>query len=105
MSDEEIEGKGFVIKDRRRFTDEGELKEEAPAEEKDERPESGTEEEEKAEPEAAVAVEQVVLSPRLPTVLRWRDRFNCCGGSVTVSYSRMVSAEALSTSITPTRHR
>ncbi len=53
MADEEIEGKGFVIKDRRRFTDEGELKEETAAEEKDERPEPETEEEEKAEPEAA----------------------------------------------------
>ena len=28
MADEEIEGKGFVIKDRRRFTEEGERKEE-----------------------------------------------------------------------------
>ena len=53
MSDEEIEGKGFVIKDRRHFTEEGEPKDEAPAEEKDERPESGTQKEEKAEPEAA----------------------------------------------------
>jgi hypothetical protein len=33
MADEEIEGKGFVIKDRRRFTEEGEPKEETgPAE-------------------------------------------------------------------------
>ena len=53
MADEEIEGKGFVIKDRRRFTDEGEPKKDTPAEEKAEGPEPGTEEEEKAEPEAA----------------------------------------------------
>ncbi|MGD8436737.1 MAG: DUF1844 domain-containing protein [Syntrophobacterales bacterium] len=43
MSDEEIEGKGFVIKDRRRFTEEGEAKDEAPKEEKAE-PEAATEE-------------------------------------------------------------
>ena len=53
MSDEEIEGKGFVIKDRRRFTDEGEPKEETATEEKAERPEPETVEEEKAEPETA----------------------------------------------------
>ena len=33
MADEEIEGKGFVIKDRRRFTEEGEPKEEKKPEE------------------------------------------------------------------------
>ena len=39
MADEEIEGKGFVIKDRRRFTEEGEPKEEKKSEEKAEEPE------------------------------------------------------------------
>lgn len=53
MADEEIEGKGFVIKDRRRFTEEGEQKEEATVDEKAERPETRTQEEEKVEPEAA----------------------------------------------------
>jgi hypothetical protein len=33
MAEEEIEGKGFVIKDRRRFTEEGEAKEETGPEE------------------------------------------------------------------------
>jgi len=65
MSDEEIEGKGFVIKDRRRFTDEGEPKEEAPAEEKDERPEPGTEEKEKAEPEAAAEQAEQMPFPEI----------------------------------------
>ena len=53
MADEEIEGKGFVIKDRRRFTEEGETKETAEPEEKVERPEAETKEEEKVESEAA----------------------------------------------------
>jgi hypothetical protein len=52
MADEDIEGKGFVIKDRRRFTDEGEQKEEA-ADAKVEREETRTQEEEKVKPEAA----------------------------------------------------
>jgi hypothetical protein len=65
MSDEEIEGKGFVIKDRRRFTDMGEPKDEAPAEEKDEQPESGTEEEEKAEPEAAAEESEQMPLPEI----------------------------------------
>ena len=38
MADEEIEGKGFVIKDRRRFTEEGEPKEETGPEEQAEEP-------------------------------------------------------------------
>ncbi len=53
MADEEIEGKGFVIRDRRRFTDEGERKETAEPEEKAEQTEAGIRREEKAEPEAA----------------------------------------------------
>jgi hypothetical protein len=36
MADEEIEGKGFVVRDRRRFTEEGDSKEEAVPEEKPE---------------------------------------------------------------------
>jgi hypothetical protein len=59
MSDEEIEGKGFVIKDRRRFTDEGEPKEETPAEE------NGTEEKEKAEPEAAAEQAEQMPFPEI----------------------------------------
>ncbi|MEJ2364017.1 MAG: DUF1844 domain-containing protein [Deltaproteobacteria bacterium] len=39
MADEDIEGKGFVIKDRRRFTEEGEPKEEEKPEEQAEEPE------------------------------------------------------------------
>ena len=39
MADEEIEGKGFVIKDRRRFTEEGEPKEEKQPEEQAKEPE------------------------------------------------------------------
>ena len=65
MSDEEIEGKLFVIKYRRRFTDEGELKEETPAEEKTERPEPETEEEEKAEPEAAAEQAEQMPFPEI----------------------------------------
>jgi hypothetical protein len=65
MSDEEIEGKGFVIKDRRHFTEEGEPKDEAPAEEKEESPESGTEEEEKAEPEAAAEESEQMPLPEI----------------------------------------
>ena len=42
MADEEIEGKGFVIKDRRRFTEEGEPKEEAGPKEQAEKPEPST---------------------------------------------------------------
>ena len=52
MTDEEIEGKGFVIRDRRRFTEDGEQKEKA-AEEKTEHPESKPEEEEKVESKAS----------------------------------------------------
>jgi hypothetical protein len=47
MADEEIEGKGFVIKDRRRFTEEGEAKEETGPEEQAEEAESSTQEEAK----------------------------------------------------------
>ena len=65
MADEEIEGKGFVIKDRRRFTDEGEVKEETAAEEKAERPEPGTEEKEKAEPEAAAEQAEQMPFPEI----------------------------------------
>jgi hypothetical protein len=53
MADEEVEGKGFVIRDRRRFTEEGDRKEKAEPEEKAESQEAGIQEEEKVEPEAA----------------------------------------------------
>ena len=48
MADEEIEGKGFVIKDRRRFTEEGEAKQETQPEEQVEEPESISREEARA---------------------------------------------------------
>ncbi len=65
MTDEEIEGKGFVIKDRRRFTEEGEQKEEAPVDEKVERPETSTQEKEKVEFEAP---QEEVEQPPLPEI-------------------------------------
>ena len=45
MADEEIEGKGFIIKDRRRFTEEGETKEETKPEDQAEGPEDTIQEE------------------------------------------------------------
>ena len=45
MAEEEIEGKGFIIKDRRRFTEEGESKEEAKPEDQAEGPEAAIQEE------------------------------------------------------------
>jgi hypothetical protein len=59
MADEEIEGKGFVIKDRRRFTEEGEPKEEKKSEEKAEEPEPRAREKgrERAKVEEKVAKE------------------------------------------------
>ena len=59
MADEEIEGKGFVIKDRRRFTEEGEPKEETGPEERAEEPKTRTREqaEDRAKVEEKVAKE------------------------------------------------
>ena len=51
MAEEEIEGKGFVIRDRRRFTEEGERKETVEPEEQAGQPEAKPREEEKVEPE------------------------------------------------------
>ena len=65
MADEEIEGKGFVIRDRRRFTEDGEIKETTEPDEKTEEPEAGPQEEEKAEPEAVS--EQIEETP-LPEI-------------------------------------
>jgi hypothetical protein len=72
MADEEIEGKGFVIKDRRRFTEEGEQREPAPDEEKTEQPEAptqeeetGPEEEEKVEAEAPPEKEKEAPLPEI----------------------------------------
>lgn len=72
MADEEIEGKGFVIKDRRRFTDEGEQREAAPDEEKPEQPEASTQEaetgpqeEEKVEAEAPPEKEEEAPLPEI----------------------------------------
>jgi len=47
MAEEEIEGKGFVIRDRRRFTEEGEAKKETQPEDQAEKPESISREEAK----------------------------------------------------------
>ena len=52
MAEEEIEGKGFVIRDRRRFTEEGEIKEVEEPDEKAAQPEPEAPEGEKIEPEA-----------------------------------------------------
>ena len=65
MKDDEIEGKGFVIRDRRRFTEEGERKETAEPDEKAEQPEAGIQEEEKVEPEAA---QEKIEEPPLPEI-------------------------------------
>ncbi len=65
MADEEIEGKGFVIKDRRRFTEEGEEREPAPDEEKPEQPEAPTQEEEKVEAEAPPEKEEEAPLPEI----------------------------------------
>ena len=65
MTDEEIEGKGFVVRDRRRFTEEGERKDTVEPEEKAEQPEAEAREEEKAEPE--VASEDIEQTP-LPEI-------------------------------------
>ncbi len=65
MADEEIEGKGFVVRDRRRFTEEGERKDTVEPEEKGEQPETKAREEEKAEPE--VASEEIEQTP-LPEI-------------------------------------
>lgn len=65
MADEEIEGKGFVIKDRRRFTEEGERKEETVGEEKAEQPETGTQEAAKGEAEAAEEKAQQAPLPEI----------------------------------------
>ncbi len=65
MADEEIEGKGFVIKDRRRFTEEGERKEETVPEEKAEQPETGTQEAAKGEAKAAEEKAQQAPLPEI----------------------------------------
>jgi hypothetical protein len=59
MADEEIEGKGFVIKDRRRFTEEGEPKEEKKPEEqaKEPEPRAGGQRRERAKVEEKVTEE------------------------------------------------
>jgi hypothetical protein len=65
MADEEIEGKGFVVRDRRRFTEEGDRKDTVEPEEKVAQPETKAPEEEKAEPE--VAAEETEQTP-LPEI-------------------------------------
>jgi hypothetical protein len=65
MADEEIEGKGFVIKDRRRFTEEGEAKKETRPEEQAEEPESITQEEAK---DRAKVEEEVTQEMPFPEV-------------------------------------
>jgi hypothetical protein len=52
MAEEEDKGKGFVIKDRRHFTEQGEAREKAEPEKKAEQPEAGTKGKGEAEPAA-----------------------------------------------------
>jgi hypothetical protein len=59
MTEEDIEGKGFVVRDRRRFTEEGEERETVTSEEKTEQPESKIQE--KAKSEAAQQSEEAPL--------------------------------------------
>ncbi len=70
MADEEIEGKGFVVRDRRRFTEEGDSKEEAVPEEKPEQPEAETQKEAEAEAETPEETEaeakEEIEQPPLP---------------------------------------
>ena len=65
MAEEEIEGKGFIIKDRRRFTEEGESKEETEPEEQAEGPEAAIQEE--AE-DKAKAEEKITEEMPLPEI-------------------------------------
>jgi hypothetical protein len=65
MADEEIEGKGFVIKDRRRFTEEGEPKEETAPEEQAEEPESSAQEEAKDRAKKEEEVTQEMPFPEI----------------------------------------
>jgi len=65
MADEEIEGKGFVIKDRRRFTEKGEPKEEKKPQEQAEEPESRTQEEAKARAKVEEEVTQEMPFPEI----------------------------------------
>ena len=65
MADEEIEGKGFVIKDRRRFTEEGEPKEETAPEEQAEEPESSAQEEVKDRAKKEEEVTQEMPFPEI----------------------------------------
>ena len=65
MADEEIEGKGFVIKDRRRFTEEGEPKEETGPEEQAEEPKPRAREQAK---ERAKVEEKVTQEAPFPEI-------------------------------------
>ena len=65
MADEEIEGKGFVIKDRRRFTEEGEAKEETVPEEQAEERVSSTQEEDKGRAKVEEEVTQEMVFPEI----------------------------------------
>ena len=65
MAEEEIEGKGFIIKDRRRFTEEGESKEETKPEDQAEGPEAAIQEEGEDE---AKAEEKIAEEMPLPEI-------------------------------------
>ena len=65
MAEEEIEGKGFMIKDRRRFTEEGEAKETPEPEKKAEEPETRTQEREES---GAAAEQETAAQPPLPEI-------------------------------------
>ena len=65
MADEEIEGKGFVIKDRRRFTEEGEAKEETVPEEQAEEGEASIQEEAKDRAKVEEEVTEEMVFPEI----------------------------------------
>jgi len=65
MAEEEIEGKGFVIKDRRRFTEEGEPKEKTGPEEQAEQPKPRAQKEAK---EKAKVEEKVTREAPFPEI-------------------------------------
>jgi len=65
MAEEEIEGKGFVIKDRRRFTEKGDPKEETGPKEQAEEPESSAREEAKERARVKEKVAQEMPFPEI----------------------------------------
>ena len=64
MADEEIEGKGFVIRDRRRFTEEGKPKEESKPKEQAEEAKASTQEEVRGTAKEEAGVKEKVEEKR-----------------------------------------